>query len=109
MTLLELLRFDRSCDPIRQLIVSPLRRLFGELIIILGVWERSDLSWDAATHKLAVAFFYACAILSLPITVHAVARAGMDKAEFQDLYLKARGVTLGLVRAVREAPGRLTH
>ena len=60
-------------------------------------------------HKLAVAFFYACAILSLPITVHAVARAGMDKAEFQDLYLKARGVTLGLVRAVREAPGRLTH
>jgi hypothetical protein len=34
-------------------------------------------------HKLAVAFFYACAILSIPVTVHAVARAGMAKAEFQ--------------------------
>jgi hypothetical protein len=39
-------------------------------------------------HKLAVAFFYACAILSLPVTVHAVARAGMAKAEFQDPYFK---------------------
>jgi hypothetical protein len=48
-------------------------------------------------HKLAVAFFYACAILSLPVMVHAVARAGMAKAEFQDVYLKALGVTLGLM------------
>ena len=30
-------------------------------------------------HKLAVAFFYACAILSLPVMVHAVARAGMAR------------------------------
>ena len=44
-------------------------------------------------HKLAVALFYACAILSLPVMVHAVARAGMAKAEFQDPYLKALGVT----------------
>jgi hypothetical protein len=36
-------------------------------------------------HKLAVAFFYACAILSLPVMVHVVARAAMAKAEFQDL------------------------
>jgi hypothetical protein len=57
-------------------------------------------------HKLAVAFFYACAILSIPVTVHAVARAGMAEAEFQDLYRKALGVTLGLIRDVREAPGR---
>jgi hypothetical protein len=57
-------------------------------------------------HKLAVAFFYACAILSIPVTVHAVARAEMDKAEFQDLYLKALGVTLGLIRVVREALAR---
>jgi hypothetical protein len=48
-------------------------------------------------HKLAVAFFYACAILSLPVMVHAVARAGMAKAEFQDVYLKALGVTLDLM------------
>ena len=34
-------------------------------------------------HKLAVAFFYACAVLSLPVMVHAVARAGMAKAEFK--------------------------
>ena len=53
-------------------------------------------------HKLAVAFFYACAILSIPVTVHAVARAGMAEAEFQDLYRKALGVTLGLIRDVRE-------
>jgi len=64
---------------------------------------------DAAMHKLAVAFFYACAILSLPITVHAVARASMDKAEFQDLYHKALGVTLGLIRVEREAPGTQVH
>ena len=57
-------------------------------------------------HKLAVAFFYACALLSLPVVVHAVARAGMAKAEFRDVYLKALGVTLGLIRDVREAPGR---
>ena len=48
-------------------------------------------------HKLAVAFFYACAILSLPVMVHALARAGMAKAEFHDPYLKALGVTLGLM------------
>ena len=64
--------------------------------------------WNAADLKkvplrtiivtiLAVAFFYACAILSLPVMVHAVARAGMAKAEFQDPYLKALGVTLGLM------------
>jgi hypothetical protein len=47
-------------------------------------------------HKLAVAFFYACAILSLPVMVHAVARAGA-KAEFQGPYLKALGLTLGLM------------
>jgi hypothetical protein len=44
-------------------------------------------------HKLAVA----CAILSLPVMVHAVARAGMAMAEFQDPYLKALGITLGLM------------
>jgi hypothetical protein len=48
-------------------------------------------------HKLAVAFFYACAILSLPVMVHAVARAGMAKAEFQGPYLKALGLTLRLM------------
>ncbi len=42
-------------------------------------------------HKLAVAFFYACAILSLPVMVHAVARAEMAKAEFQDLTSNQQG------------------
>ena len=60
-------------------------------------------------HKLAVALFYACAILSIPVTVHAVARAGMAKAEFQNLYIQALGVTLGLIRDVQEAPGRQAH
>ena len=60
-------------------------------------------------HKLSVALFYACAILSIPVTVHAVARAGMAKAEFQNLYLQALGVTLGLIRDVQEAPGRQAH
>jgi hypothetical protein len=45
-------------------------------------------------HKLAVAFFYACAILSIAVTVHAVARAGPS---FKDLNFKALGVTLGLI------------
>ena len=72
------------------------------------VWERSVLG-DATMHKLAVAFFYACAILSLPVMVHAVARAEMAKAEFQDLYHKALGVTLGLIRVEREAPGTQVH
>ena len=57
-------------------------------------------------HKLAVAFFYACAILSMSVTAHAVARAGMAEAEFQDVYLKTLCATLGLIRVVREAPGR---
>jgi hypothetical protein len=81
------------------------RRLLDELQFSVSVGAVGSFM-DAAMHKLAVAFFYACAILSLPITVHAVARASMDKAEFQDLYHKALGVTLGLIRVVREAPGR---
>jgi hypothetical protein len=57
----------------------------------LGAWRVTERSTDA------VAFFYACAILSLPVMMHAVARAGMAKAEFQDPYLKALGITLGLM------------
>ena len=84
------------------------RRLLCELQFSVSVGAVSSFM-DAAMHKLAVAFFYACAILSIPVTVHAVARAGMAKAEFQDPYLKALGVTLGLIRDVREAPGRQAH
>jgi hypothetical protein len=72
------------------------RRLLGELQFLVSVGAVGYFM-DAAMHKLAVAFFYACAILSLPVMVHAVARAGMAKAEFQDPYLKALGVTLGLM------------
>ena len=42
---------------------------------------------DAAMHKLAVAFFYACVILSMSVTAHAVAIGGMAEAEFQNVYL----------------------
>jgi hypothetical protein len=81
------------------------RRLLAELIIAVSGCGRY-LSLDAAMHKLAVAFFYACVILSMSVTAHAVARGGMAEAEFQNVYLKALCVTLGLIRVVREAPGK---
>ena len=85
--------------------VKERQSLLAELIIAVSGCGRY-LSLDAAMHKLAVAFFYACVILSMSVTAHAVARGGMAEAEFQNVYLKALCVTLGLIRVVREAPGK---